>query len=212
MNTTIKVAIADDHPLIVNGLCNVLSAYPDIEVVATYENGELLLEGFKQLRPDILLLDIQMPGMQGDVICKTITRLYANIKVIALTNLDNVFYIRTMLKAGALGYLLKTAPQDHVVNAIRTVFANGQYLDRELQDSMRQSSLPGNTIRKSPLLTAREKEVLQLIAENNTSKEIAEKLFLSKRTIDHHRNNLLLKLDVKNSAGLIKKAMRMDLL
>lgn len=208
----IKVVIADDHPLIVNGLRNVLSAYKDIEVMATYPDGQQLLEGLQQSRPDILLLDIQMPGMQGDVVCKTILRLYANVKVIALTNLDNVFYIRTMLKAGALGYLLKTAPEDHVVKAIRTVFANGEYLDRELRDAIHQATLTSSSVRKSPLLTAREKEVLQLIAENYTSKEIAGKLFLSKRTIDHHRNNLLLKLDVKNAASLIKKAISMDLL
>lgn len=208
----IRIAIADDHPLIVNGLRNILSAYTDMEVVATFSNGQDLLESFKQSTPDILLLDIQMPGMQGDVVCKTINRLYAQVKVIALTNLDNVFYVRTMFKAGALGYLLKTAPEDQVIKAVRTVAANGQYLDKELQASVMQSSLTGNAPPKSPLLTAREKEVLQLIAENNTSKEIAEKLFLSKRTIDHHRNNLLLKLDVKNAAGLIKKAINMGLL
>lgn len=208
----IRIAIADDHPLIVNGLRNILSAYTDMEVVATFSNGQDLLESFKQSTPDILLLDIQMPGMQGDVVCKTINRLYAQVKVIALTNLDNVFYVRTMFKAGALGYLLKTAPEDQVIKAVRTVAANGQYLDKELQASVMQSSLTGNAPSKSPLLTAREKEVLQLIAENNTSKEIAEKLFLSKRTIDHHRNNLLLKLDVKNAAGLIKKAINMGLL
>lgn len=207
-----SIAIADDHPLILNGLCNMLSAYEDMTVTGVYASGVLLLEGLKQARPDILLLDIQMPGMQGDVLCKTVTRLYSGLKVIALTNMDNVFYVRGMFKAGAVGYVLKTAPEAQILQAIRTVAANGQYLDKALQDSVLQSSLGGPLQQKNPLLTAREKEVLQLIAENHTSKEIAEQLFLSKRTIDHHRNNLLLKLDVKNSAALIKKAISMGLL
>lgn len=208
----IKVAIADDHPMIVNGLKNTIATHEDMEVVATYNNGEDLLEGCKQRQPDVLLLDIQMPGMQGDVVCKNITRLYPGIRVMALTNLDNVFYIRSMFKAGALGYVLKTAPESTILQGILAVYNNQQFLEKELQQVVVQSSLLGKTRETKTIITEREKEVLVLIAENNTSKEIAEKLFLSKRTIDHHRNNLLLKLDVKNTAALIKKAISMDLL
>lgn len=209
----IKVTIVDDHPLVVNGLKNIISAHKDLEVISTYNNGSDLMEGLKHQVPDVLLLDIQMPGLQGDVICKNITRLYPHIRIIAITNLDTVFYIQTLFKSGALGYVLKTAKEETIVTAVRKVYANEQFLEPELQKAVLQSSLVGTLpTSDKTLLTEREKEVLQLISENNTSKEIAEKLFLSKRTIDHHRNNLLLKLNVKNTAALIKKAISLDLL
>ncbi len=208
----INVSIADDHPLILKGMQNMLQTADDINILQTYVDGEELLEGLKQKQPDVLLLDIQMPGLSGDVLAKVISRQYANIKIIALTNLDTPFFIKNMFQAGAVGYVLKTSSEETILNAIRTVHANGQFLEKKLQDSVLQSSLSSSPGSKTPVLTQRELEVLQLIAENLTSKQIAERLFLSKRTIDHHRNNILLKLDVKNTAALIKKAISLDLL
>lgn len=210
----IRIFLTDDHPLILNGLKNLLSHTEGIEVEGTYRNGEELLQALKSCdnTPDIILLDIQMPGLQGDIICKQITRSYPNIKVIALTNLDNVYQVKSMFKAGASGYVLKTSSEEVIIKAIHKVNNNEQFLEKSIQEAMLQYSLGSGTSPKGPLLTEREKEVLQLITENNTSKEIAEKLFVSKRTIDHHRNNLLLKLDVKNTAALIKKAISMGLM
>lgn len=189
-----------------------LRTIPDLNILDTYSNGEELLKGLKNQLPDVLLLDIQMPGLSGDALSRLIVSEYPNVKIIALTNLDTVFFIKTMFKAGALGYVLKTASEETILEAIRTVNDNKQFLERKLQESVLQSSLTTNHPAKNPVLTQREQEILQMIAEDLTSKEIAERLFLSKRTIDHHRNNLLLKLDVKNTAALIKKAISMDLL
>jgi len=208
----ITIAIADDHPLILKGLKELLSKTAGIEVLGTYPHGSALLEALKTMQPDIVLLDIQMPGLQGDMVCKQITHTYANIKVIALTNLDHVYQIKAMFKAGALGYVLKTASEETILQAIEKVYKNEQFLEKRLQATMLQYALGAGVGTGAPIITEREKEVLRLIAENNTSKDIGEKLFVSKRTIDHHRNNLLLKLDVKNTAALIKKAMSLGLL
>lgn len=209
----LNIAIADDHPLILKGLQNMLQTVPGIRITQTYNDGESLLAGLAEYQPDILLLDIQMPGLSGDVLTRMIVRQYPNVKIIALTNLDSAYFIKTMFQAGALGYILKTASEETILEAIRVVNNNGQFLEKKLQESVLQATLSGAPAAgKSPVLTNREIEVLQMIAENLTSKEIAERLFLSKRTIDHHRNNLLLKLDVKNTASLIKKAISLDLI
>ncbi len=190
-----------------------LHTAPDIRITQTYANGEELLAGLIRHQPDILLLDIQMPGLSGDVLTRMIVRQYPNIKIIALTNLDSTYFIKTMFQAGALGYVLKTAPEETILDAIHSVYDNNQFLEKKLRESVLQATLSTSpSTGKNPVLTNRECEVLQLIAENLTSKEIAERLFLSKRTIDHHRNNLLLKLDVKNTASLIKKAITLDLI
>ncbi len=209
----INVAIADDHPLILKGLQNMLQSAPGICITKTYSDGEALLADLPHHQPDILLVDINMPGLSGDALTRIVVRQYPNVKIIALTNLDSAYFIKTMFQAGALGYVLKTASEETIREAINTVYNNGQFLEKKLQESVLQATLSApQNIGKNPVLTNREIEVLQLIAENLTSKEIAERLFLSKRTIDHHRNNLLLKLDVKNTASLIKKAISLDLI
>jgi DNA-binding NarL/FixJ family response regulator len=209
---SIKVSIVDDHPLIQKGLYNMFRDMEDIQLLASYSNGESLLEGLKAMQPDVLLLDIHLPDQSGETLARIVSREYPNIKIIALTNLDNVYYIKSMFQAGALGYILKTAPEESVIEAIKTVYANEQYLEVKLRELVLQSSLSEGERRKPDfLLTKREQEVLQMIASNLTSKEIAEQLFLSKRTIDHHRNNLLVKLDVKNTAALVAKATRLGM-
>lgn len=209
----VTIAIADDHPLVLNGLQNVLRDSKEMKVIDVYSNGAELLEGLTGKAPDILLLDIQMPGKQGDELAKIISRKYPDIKIIALTNLENVYFIKSMFQAGVMGYVLKTAREDVLLEAIRTVYAGSQFLEATLREQVMQHTLSsGHKNSENPLLTQREREVLQLIAANHTSREIAEMLFLSKRTIDHHRNSILLKLDVKNTAGLIKKAITLGLI
>ncbi len=209
----ITIAIADDHPLVLNGLQNVLRDSKTMKVINVYANGSELLEGLTKNVPDVLLLDIQMPGKQGDELAKIISRKYPDIKIIALTNLENVYFIKSMFQAGVMGYVLKTAREDVLLEAIHTVYDGNQFLEARLREQVMQHTLSsGHKNSETPLLTQREKEVLQLIAANHTSREIAEMLFLSKRTIDHHRNSILLKLDVKNTAGLIKKAITLGLI
>lgn len=184
----------------------------NIRLTASYSDGNSLLEGLQRQQPDILLLDIHLPDHSGETLARLVSKNYPAIGIIALTNLDNVYYIRSMFKAGARGYVLKTAPEEVIIEAIRKVYAGEQFMEAGLRELVLQSSLTDGTQRNPQLLlTKREQEVLQLIASNLTSKEIAETLFLSKRTIDHHRNNLLLKLNVKNTAALIAKAIKMGL-
>lgn len=208
----INIAIVDDHPLIQKGLYNMFLYLDHINLIATYKDGTTLLEGLKTKQPDILLLDIHLPDHSGETLARIISKSYPDIGIIALTNLDNVYYIRSMFKAGVLGYVLKTAPEEVILESIQKVHAGEQFLEPQLRELVLQSSLSDNNQRKPHLLlTKREQEVLQMIASNLTSKEIAESLFLSKRTIDHHRNNLLLKMDVKNTAALIAKAIKLGL-
>lgn len=213
MMNNIKIAIADDHPLITEGIQNMLRYDEAMEVTVIYHDGAELLEGLKVVQPDILLLDINMPGMQGDSLARIISRQYPAIKIIALTNLDNIYFIKSMLQNGASGYVLKNISKKRLLTALQTVYDGGTFLDDAVQEkiaeeqaNIKKQTAYGNT------LTRREKEVLKLIAENNTSKEIGEKLHLSKRTIDHHRESLLSKMEVKNVAALVKKATELGLI
>ena len=213
MTKIIRVSIADDHPLIINGLIQVFQNCEDIEVIATYSDGQELLNGLQILQPDVLLLDLQMPNGSGEEITPVIKEAYKEINIIALTNLDNTFYVKAMMRLGALGYVLKTSGADIISEAIRLVHGGEIFIDPLLKEKLVQETLLAKKIQSAvPQLTRREKEVLELIASNFNSQEIADKLFLSKRTIDIHRQNLLLKLEVKNSAALTKKAMQLGLI
>ncbi len=209
----IDIAIVDDHPLIQKGLQDMFRYLDRFNLVAGYKDGASLLEGLKHRQPHILLLDIHLPDHSGETLARIIAKSYPSVGIIALTNLDNVYYIRSMFKAGVSGYVLKTASEEVIVEAIEKVHAGEQFLEAKLKELVLQATLSEGSSQRQPhlLLTKREQEVLQMIASNLTSREIAETLFLSKRTIDHHRNNLLLKLDVKNTAALIAKAIKLGL-
>lgn len=209
---SIKVFIADDHPVVLEGIQKVLGDCAGIMVTGAFSNGHELLQGLKSKLPDVLLLDIQMPGKQGDELAQKISRDYPAISIIALTNLDQSFHVQNMFKNGAKGYLLKSAGRAKIIQAIEAVRNGEQYIDADMREQMVQEMIESNTRNKAtPALTEREKEVLQLIVDELTSLEIAGKLFLSQRTVEHHRDNLLLKLDVKNTAGLVKKAIKLGL-
>lgn len=209
----IRVAIVDDHPLILNGLQNLLSYDRTIKVTAVYHTGSELLSDFARQRPDVLLLDIHMAEQTGDELAGIILKLYPEVRILVLSNLDNVYYVRNMFQLGVSGYLSKTSHEEKIIEALKAVHHGGRYLDPSIEHKMQeQDSYAEEQRNKQLILTRREKEVLQLIAANNTSQEIAQKLFLSKRTVDTHRNSLLLKLGVKNSATLIKKAIDIGLI
>jgi len=208
-----KIAIADDHPLVINGLHHILGNCPDMEIIGSYANGKELLLGLAMQQPDVLLLDIQMPGQTGDELAEIINEQYPAIKMLALTNQDNVYYIKNMLRKGVNGYILKTTREEILLDAIRTVNNGGQYLEPALKDKVLQDTLQARKqVSADPILSRREKEVLRLIALNLTSQQIADQLFISKRTVDNHRLSLLMKLGVKNVAALVKKAIQLGLI
>lgn len=206
----IKIAITDDHPLVIAGIQFLLSSEDDLQIVNSYANGDELMNGLATSRPDVLLLDIQMPGKTGDEIAELVLRQYPGIKIIALTNQDNIYYIKTMLRKGVLGYVLKTAPEEVLHQAIRTVYSGDIFLDPSLRNRF-DADEPSNKRATSlvPVLTRREKEVLQLLTRNLTSQQIADELNISRKTVESHRQSLLIKLDVKNVAALIMKGIQL---
>ena len=209
----IKIAIADDHPLVISGLHHILANCGDMEITGSYENGRELLKGLAVTQPDVLLLDIHMPGQTGDELAEIITGQYPQIKMLALTNEDNVYHIRNMLRNGVQGYILKTTREEILLDAIRTVNRGEQYLETALKEKVVQDTLHAKKqIAADPILSRREKEVLRYIASDLTSQQIADKLFVSKRTVDNHRLSLLMKIGVKNTAALVKKGIQLGLI
>lgn len=207
---TLRIAIADDHPLVINGLKTVLKQFPQrFELLWEATNGHEVLKKLDEgLLPNVLLLDVQMPGKDGLETCKLIHQQHPDIHIIALTNFEDVFYVKSMMTNGAQGYLLKTADIDVLLKAIDTVSEGNEYFDESIKQKLIQDSLFGK--RKTglaPLLTRREKEVLKLIINECTNAQIADALFLSLRTVEKHRTSLLQKLHVKNTAGLVKEAI-----
>ena len=210
----IRVAIVDDHPLALSGLKSMLSAYKQITVAATYGSGNTLLEGLKKVQPDVLLLDVLLPDVSGKELAPIIIEKYPQMRMIALTSLDSPAVVKSMMQRGCLGYLLKDTTEETLVTAIEQVYRGLEFIEPSLKEYMFQNMLRYRKAGQQvmPELTAREKEVLRLIATELTTQEIADKLFISFRTAENHRYSILQKLDVKNTAGLIKLAMQMGLL
>lgn len=201
----IKLAITDDQVIILNGLQKILADVKNISITGVYNSGDELLAGMAEEPPDVLLLDIQMPGKSGIELAAIITKQYRSVKIIALTNIDVVAQIKKILQQGVMGYLLKDASPETIIDAIETVYGGEQYIQEQLRQQLLNSLSAGNA---KQIVTRREKEILQLIVDEFTNQEIADKLFLSLRTVENHRNNLLQKLDVKNTAGLVKIAIQ----
>lgn len=208
-----RILIADDHPIFVDGIVSLIGGIDGFSVVDTAENGKAVLDAIPEADPDIILMDINMPEMDGVEATRIIKEQYPDIKVIMLTMYDEIRLIKDVLEIGARGYILKNISRDDLIKALETV-SNGQpYLDPAVQEKM-IISLSGNEEEQHDepnaelvnSITQREMEILQLIAMGMTSGEIAKKLFISKNTVETHRKNLLGKLNVKNTAALLKFA------
>lgn len=206
----IKIAIADDHQLFRNGISALLNNQSDLEVIASVSNGKELLN-FLEIGnlPHVLLLDLSMPEVDGFEVLNKVKVKYPSIKCIALSMHDDGNYIVKCVRGGAFGYLLKNTDEEELILAIKTVLQGAKYFNQEISEKMiNNMSLEGTEVKK---LSSKETEVLQFIAEGETTKEIADKLFISTRTVETHRANMMKKLDVKNSAELIKKAAKLHL-
>jgi DNA-binding NarL/FixJ family response regulator len=200
----IDIAIIDDQVIILNGIQKILADQHHIAITGIYSNGDALLEAFETTIPNVLLLDIHMPGKSGAELATIISKKYPSVKIIVLTNVDVLNQMKQMLQKGCLGYLLKDVSPEILVKAIETVYKGEQFLQEEFKIQL-LNNISGE--HKKQQMTRREKEILKMIAEENTNGEIATKLFLSLRTVENHRNNLLQKLNVKNTAGLVKVAI-----
>jgi len=213
MEEKIKIAVADDHPLVITGLDFIISNCSDMVLTGSYSDGKNLLRGLETTVPNVLLLDIHMPGQSGDDLADIIHGTYPAVKILVLTNEDNVYYIKNMLRKGVDGYILKTSTESILLNAIRTVSRGEKYLEPALKEKVVDDTMQATKqLASQPMFSRREKEVLEYIASDLTSQQIADKLCVSKRTIDYHRLNLLTKLGVKNTAALVKKVIQLGLI
>lgn len=209
------ILIVDDHQIVLDGLRSLLEAYKDIDIIEEASSGDDALKKVYEGNIDIVLLDINLPDKNGFEVCKEIKNYNKNVKVIALTMHGDAGYLSKMLKMGVDGYLLKNAGREEIITAITTVTEGSQYFSKEVINNMLlekaqvQKKKTPDFIQK---LTRREKEVLQLIVEEFTTDEIAEKLFISSTTVISHRQSLLRKLNAKNTAGLVKAAYEFNLL
>lgn len=208
----INIVITDDHPMMIDGIKNLLSQYPHINIQDVYYNGEDLLVGLQKTQPDVLLLDIQLPGKGGDELVPLILKKYPDIKILVLTNFDSGLYADNMFKRGVNGFLLKTADRETLLQAIETIYNGDTFIQPAMEEKLTQIDHKlRKTVFSKNSLTGREKEVLQCIVNGDTSQEIADKLFLSINTVVTYRTSIMLKLDAKNMAILVKKALQLGL-
>ncbi len=206
----IRVFIVDDHPVVIEGIHSLLMNEKDIEWVGQAMNATSCLGFFVNNTADVVLMDISMPGMDGVELCAIMKEKYPGIFTLGLSTFNQGLYIKKMMENGASGYILKNSPKEELINAIHTVYDGGIYFSGEAGQALAEYQKSSRT--ELPVLTPREKEILELIAEGYTNPQIAEKIFLSQFTVDSHRKNLLAKLNVKNTASLIRLAVEHKLI
>ncbi len=202
-----KVFVTDDHYMVIEGLRSLLQNEITIEWLGHASNAESCLAFLKKQLPDVILMDINMPGKSGIELCKEVKEKYPSVYIIGLSTFNQQSFIKKMMDNGASGYLLKNATKEELIEAIGVVSVGRSYLSAEAGLALRKFAESG-----TPVITRREKEVLVLIADGLTNVEIAQKLFISTTTVDSHRKNLLTKFEVKNTASLIKMAAQFQLL
>ncbi|MDX2284357.1 MAG: response regulator transcription factor [Bacteroidia bacterium] len=205
----IRILIADDHQMMRQGLRALLAAAADMQVIAEAANGQEVLDLIRRHGEAVVLMDLDMPVMNGLDTAAALLRQYPGIRILMLTMHAEPALVRRCLQAGAAGYLLKTAGQDELLLAIRRVAAGKSYVDQDLQ---RQEAPASPAFARLASLTAREKEILTLIAQGKSNPEIAEMLFVSIKTVDTHRVNLMRKLDIHQVALLTQFALKAGLL
>ncbi len=208
---SIKVLIADDHQIIREGLRVMLEKEPDIKIVGEAEDGRMAERLARELLPDVIIMDVGMPDLNGIEATRQITATSSGIKIIALSMHDDRRFVLNMLEAGAAGYILKDDAFKSLSKAIRMVVINKAYFSHKLADLAETKGFTGPSRLKSmdsSSLSGREREVLQLVSEGKTSNQIAEDLHISAKTVETHRQQVMLKLNIKNVAELTKYAVR----
>jgi DNA-binding NarL/FixJ family response regulator len=209
---SIRVLLVEDHTIVRKGLRALLEGEPGIQVVGEAEDGRQALDQVQQLLPDVVLMDIGMPGLSGLEATRQIKHQFPKTKVVALTMHTNAEYVFSVLQAGASGYLVKQAATEEVISAIRAVYHGESFLSPSISTKVIEEYLrrAGKTDLVDPYerLTSREREVLQLIAEGHSTQDIASLLFVSGKTVETHRARLMEKLDIHTIAELTQYAIR----
>lgn len=199
----ISVIIIDDHPLVLNGFEFILHNQSDIQLLYTFTNAEEALRFLDTQKVDVVLVDINMPGMNGIDATLAVKKIQPKTQIIAVSNISEVSIVQRMLDTGASGYLLKNVSASELIHAIHAVMKGNTILSAEIEPIMKQSESA------VPKITQREHEVLRLMITGKTTPQIAEQMFISPLTVESHRRNLLQKFKVNNSASLIHKATEM---
>lgn len=211
----IRIALADDHKIVRDGIKTLLESQPEITVVAEASNGKEILEKVDENGIDLVIMDINMPEMDGITATKGLKEKHPNVKVLALTMSNDDLHVRQMIQAGASGYIMKSAGRKELKSAIETIMGGKHYFSDEATHSIMMDLVKGkgkSTAPEAVHITDRELEILELIVQEYTNQEIAEKLFISSRTVDAHRRNLLQKTGARNTAGLVKYAFQHNLI
>jgi DNA-binding NarL/FixJ family response regulator len=209
----IKILIADDHQMFIDGLRSVLEDSAEICVVGEATNGLQVLECCQQQEVDIVIMDINMPEMDGIQATRELLKKHPSIKILGLSMYNDREYIADILKAGASGYILKNTGKESLLNAIYSLQAGTDYLGDEVSKTLLKGFMKNRHVSQMiEKLSGREKEVLECIATGSTTHEIAEQLFISKNTVETHRKNLLYKLKARNTAELVNNAYKQRLI
>ncbi len=208
-----KIAITDDHKMVLRGIESMLENTKEIQVVGAYNNANETIKNIDKDQPDILLLDINLPDINGIDLSKQLLKKYPDLKIIALTSHDDISFVKRMLKNGVHGYLLKNTDKIELLEAFKTVLSGELYLQKDIHKKTLNQTIKNTTDnRLKPNLTRREQDVLIAISEELTTQKISEKLFISPKTVETHRMNIMSKLGAKNSVGIIKIAIEKELL
>lgn len=207
----IKIAIVDDHLMVIEGIKSLINTSNDMVVTQTFNTLNELSLGLEKELPNILLLDINLPDGNGVIACKELVKKYPDLKILGLTNFEDLSFVKQMIKNGAKGYLLKNTNKTQLFEAIHQIINGDIYLSETMKHKLLEDSLGKSQDKFIPRLTNREQEVLALIIKEYTTKEIAEKLFVTSKTVEAHRTNLIQKLGVKNTAGLVRVAFEKGL-
>lgn len=210
----IKVLIADDHEILRFGISTYLTSAEDIEIIGEASTGDECIQLFEEKKPDVCILDIGMPGKNGIETAKAIHEIDPDTKIMILSMHVDEQMLTNALEAGIDGYLLKNTEKSDLLNGIRAIAKGQQVFSKPISEMMTKSFISKESQNSKKLnsdLTKREKEILELIVKGMTSREIAEKLYISPRTVDTHRANLMGKLEIKNTAELVRYALEKNL-
>lgn len=207
----LRVFVADDHAVLRDGLKALVNGQPDMEVIGEADNGRVTVERAKELMPEILLMDISMPDLNGVAAAELLRQECPTVKILVLTAYKDKGYLDRFLKVGASGYVLKLSAAEELIGAIRQVAAGGVYLDPEMADRItdgyvRSHFLKGEVRQRE--LTMREEEVLRLIAHGHSNKEISNSLKISVKTVESHKANLMQKLELRTRTEIVRYALR----
>ena len=199
--TPIRVMVADDHPLVTEGICGILETYPNIDIVGVFQNGQEVVDNYAALKPDIVLLDLNMPVLGGIAATEILIERDSNAAILILSMHDTPEYVSTAMQHGAKGYLLKDVSPEVIVEAIETVAGGENYLCGTAETQLHSKKPAGES------LTSREQTILLELASGKSNKQVAYDLDISVRTVETHRKNLKRKLGISTTAGLTRYAL-----